>query len=405
MKRAHLFALGLAALASTTLAAGLWLRLREGHGDALDQLANSMTLKATDVRRYEWKNQDKKHWQVVSAAPIESAAETDAREKTRGRCAPGMVEVEGEFLVDSYGTELSDEVESAQSKTCLTWINRDFPARCADFDKNAWLTARATFKKKKMHFCIDRFEYPNQRGAYPWIVATYMESAAICKREGKRLCTESEWTFACEGEDASPYPGSFERSGAACVTDQDWREFDSTAFYNRTSEKAEREVDRLWQGEASGSRESCRSSFGVYDMTGNVDEWTTSVRKTGYRSVLKGGYWGPVRARCRPATRAHDEHFVAYQQGFRCCGAPGDEPDEPEVDEGEPALAQEDAGVVEDAGAVVVDAGSMLPLPSGFTWQDPLPMSPDYGLLDEDEELERKVRGMSRGCGGGPAPR
>jgi hypothetical protein len=35
---------------------------------------------------------------------------------------------------------------------------------------------------------------------------------------------------------------------------------------------------------------------------------------------LKGGYWGPVRARCRPATRAHNEDFVAYQQGFRCCG-------------------------------------------------------------------------------------
>jgi MYXO-CTERM domain-containing protein len=55
-------------------------------------------------------------------------------------------------------------------------------------------------------------------------------------------------------------------------------------------------------------------------MTGNVDEWTHSARSTGFASVLKGGYWGPVRARCRPATRAHNEDFVAYQQGFRCCG-------------------------------------------------------------------------------------
>jgi hypothetical protein len=57
-------------------------------------------------------------------------------------------------------------------------------------------------------------------------------------------------------------------------------------------------------------------------MTGNVDEWTKTARTTGYQSVLKGGYWGPVRARCRPATRAHNEDFVAYQQGFRCCSDP-----------------------------------------------------------------------------------
>lgn len=54
-------------------------------------------------------------------------------------------------------------------------------------------------------------------------------------------------------------------------------------------------------------------------MTGNVDEWTTSVRRGERPSILKGGYWGPVRARCRPSTRAHGEDFAYYQQGFRCC--------------------------------------------------------------------------------------
>ena len=84
-------------------------------------------------------------------------------------------------------------------------------------------------------------------------------------------------------------------------------------------DRAREELDRLWQGEPSGSRSGCKSPFGVYDMTGNVDEWTRSVNTTGYASILKGGYWGPVRARCRPATRAHNEDFVAYQQSFRCC--------------------------------------------------------------------------------------
>lgn len=61
----------------------------------------------------------------------------------------------------------------------------------------------------------------------------------------------------------------------------------------------------------------------MYDMVGNVDEWTTSV-VTGERpSILKGGYWGRVRDRCRPSTRAHGEDFAFYQQGFRCCADSG----------------------------------------------------------------------------------
>lgn len=390
-------ALGLGALVPPVVAAtGMWLRIRNGGGDALDDLASSLSLKASDQHRFEWVSQEKRHWQIQTTQPVETPAQTEAREKTRGACKLGMVEVKGELLVDSYGREDSDEVESAQSKTCSTWINKDFPARCADFDAASWKEAKAPFKQKALHFCIDRYEYPNRKGAYPWIVATYMESKDVCKREGKRLCTESEWTLACEGEEATPYPGSYEREGAACVTDQAWREFDPEALGDRDGPRAESEVDRLWQGEASGNRATCRSSYGVYDMTGNVDEWTTSVRKGGYRSVLKGGYWGPVRDRCRPATRAHNEQFVAYQQGFRCCAAaPGeDEPREPEpepdvdLDASAPAAASS-AG---DAAAPAGDAG-------GFSMQNPMPFAPDYGLMDEDEALGKKVRGVARGCG------
>jgi len=64
-------------------------------------------------------------------------------------------------------------------------------------------------------------------------------------------------------------------------------------------------------------------------MTGNVDEWviheehfTTPElpgKKAPFISGLKGGYWGPIRAACRPVTTAHNELFFFYQVGFRCC--------------------------------------------------------------------------------------
>ena len=60
----------------------------------------------------------------------------------------------------------------------------------------------------------------------------------------------------------------------------------------------------------------------VNGVTYTVDrcvEWTQATTSEGFRSVLKGGYWAPVRNRCRPATRAHGESFSYYQLGFRCC--------------------------------------------------------------------------------------
>ena len=83
------------------------------------------------------------------------------------------------------------------------------------------------------------------------------------------------------------------------------------------------EVARLWQGEASGARASCKSAYGVFDMTGNVDEWVVIENGTApRRSGLKGGFWGPVRDRCRSMTDAHAEDFAFYQIGFRCCRDP-----------------------------------------------------------------------------------
>ncbi len=61
------------------------------------------------------------------------------------------------------------------------------------------------------------------------------------------------------------------------------------------------------------------SPYGVHDMTGNVDEWVVNESGHPYKSGLKGGYWGPVRDRCRPMTTAHNEDFAYYQIGFRCC--------------------------------------------------------------------------------------
>jgi hypothetical protein len=262
---------------------------------------------------HDWRVIDGKHWQIASD-PVEDPAATDAREATRGQCGAGMVEVQG-----AMRSAPDDVIDWLQRKTCLEWIDRRFPERCALFDRQQWLALAADLPTRRLHFCIDRFEYPNRLGEFPIIGVTFHESETLCEKDGKRLCTEEEWTFACEGEETWPYPTGYLRSPDACVIDRPWQEVHDDALSRSTPEAALQEVDRLWQGEAAGSQPRCRSPFGVYDMTGNVDEWTTSTRSTGLPSILKGGYWGPVRTRCRPSTWVHGAEYFYYQQGFRCC--------------------------------------------------------------------------------------
>ncbi len=261
---------------------------------------------------HPWQLVDGVNWQIISSE-VEGAAVTDAAEGTRGTCPMGMVEIAGAMKRDG-----ALSVEALQNTTCTEWISRSFPERCARFDAEHWRSLASALSGSAMHFCVDRFEYPNGRGAYPIIAITFDEAAAVCSRHQKRLCTEDEWTFACEGEDALPYPYGYERDATACVIDRPYRAFNADTLSPRDSPRAAAELDWLWQGEQSGARASCRSPFGVYDLTGNVDEWTRASRP-GRPSILKGGYWGPVRTRCRPSTRAHGADFSFYQQGFRCC--------------------------------------------------------------------------------------
>jgi hypothetical protein len=294
---------------------------RSGHTPSgSDATFASVVPRATSVAHpqmeHEWQQLEGKYWQIVSPG-MEDVAVTDAAEGTRGACAPGMVEIRGRMKVEA--STKREPIEDRQKDACTDWIAREFPERCSRYDRNRWLALSRSFSETPMHYCMDRFEYPNRRGAYPLIVVSFSEGHDLCAREDKRLCTEDEWTFACEGEEATPFPEGYARDAEACVVDRTWRPVDLNLFDVRGGPVFEGEIDRLWQGEASGSRPRCRSAFGVYDTTGNVDEWTRSVKQGERPSILKGGYWGPVRATCRASTRVHGEGFFFYQIGLRCC--------------------------------------------------------------------------------------
>jgi len=221
--------------------------------------------------------------------------------ETRGPCAAGMVLIDGDYCPD---------VE----QTCLKWL--DPPPyqnlRCGEYAK----PSRCKVTRQHRRFCIDKEEYaelatPEVPEALPVVSKKWGEAKALCEARGARLCKESEWEFACEGEEMSPYPYGFKREAGMCNVD-------------RTDLGGAEDKLRDHRAPASAFPQ-CTSPFGVHDMTGNVDEW---VEREGSvapnRSALRGGWWLPGRNRCRAATLGHDETYAGKQVGFRCCAEPSD---------------------------------------------------------------------------------
>ncbi len=164
-----------------------------------------------------------------------------------------------------------------------------------------------------MRFCIDRLEMGGDDGL-PLADKSWTEAKRICASKGKRLCQEREWLFACEGEEAKPYPYGFVRNPDLCN-------------FERTEGLVTNTGDLADHRQPVTANPACVSPFGVQNMVGNIDEWVVLdvphfSAKNNHRKMssgLKGGWWGPLRNRCRPTTVDHDEVFHELQTGVRCC--------------------------------------------------------------------------------------
>ena len=219
------------------------------------------------------------------------ASPSDPLASAHPSCPEKMVLIEGE-----YCTEVKED--------CVEW--EDPPsnklARCAKFAPSQCVGERV-----HKRFCVDKDEMATSDDALPMSDVSWTQAKDLCGHQGKRLCMETEWEFACEGEKMVPYPTGLDRDPSLCNFDKGELTDPITGKLRDQREPADK-LDR------------CVSPFGVRNMSGNVDEWVYRDRTWGeWRSALKGGWWMAARDRCRPATTAHDEHFHELQTGVRCC--------------------------------------------------------------------------------------
>jgi hypothetical protein len=152
-------------------------------------------------------------------------------------------------------------------------------------------------------FCVDRYEWPNQRGAVPLVNVSWQEAAKACEGAGKRLCAPDEWKRACRnGGDLKPADGNSYPYGD---------EFGDAKCNTLGSPKSKNAVM------PAGAFGDCAGALGVYDMSGNVAEWTASVS---VRAKALGGFYqsGAEESGCESDV-ALDKGKQYIYTGFRCC--------------------------------------------------------------------------------------
>lgn len=195
-------------------------------------------------------------------------------------------------------------------------------------------------------FCVDRYEAAlverTDAGEVPWspyhhpgeravravsvagvVPQGYIDgdrAGAACAASGKRLCTDAEWLRACQGPDGLTYPYGAARMPGICNDARDAHPAielfpDDPTPFDRLQDAC---LNQLPESLASaGAHPGCVSAEGLFDLMGNLHEWTADPEGT-----FRGGSFVDTAINgngCLYRTTAHDTAHWDYSTGFRCC--------------------------------------------------------------------------------------
>ena len=144
-------------------------------------------------------------------------------------------------------------------------------------------------------------------GALPWTHIDHPSAEAACAAAGLVLCSPEQWGRACAGPAGDAYPYGNAYRPAAC-NGEDY-DADPRAGGNQ---------DAVVPG---GAAADCRRTWGgvmVYDLSGNVWEWTRGMVDA--VPILRGGSFGNLAAGLTCGFELAQPADAARENiGFRCC--------------------------------------------------------------------------------------
>lgn len=237
---------------------------------------------------------------AAASAPAASASPTRAAALA---CPEGMALLPGgEFWVGSKPKEGFSPDESPRFLTRLA----PFCLDVTEVTTAAYLACveREACTKSEKHSVLCNSRHP-ERGEHPMNCVTFAQAENYCAKRGARLPNEVEWEFAARGgPELRAYPwGDGAPDGRTC-----WK-----------------------QPTTCKVKSYAPGAFGLYDISGNVWEWTDSwygpypwSPEHGFAKVYRGGSFSRrfekwMHTRLRDRARPDD---AGAHLGFRCALTP-----------------------------------------------------------------------------------
>jgi len=177
---------------------------------------------------------------------------------------------------------------------------------------HAYLDTKAENPDSHIVYQNGRYVVEAGHERHPVTLVSWYGAQAYCHHQGKRLPSEAEWEKAARGTDGRAYP---------------WGDAPDPARLNAGY--------RVGDTTPVGDYPAGTSPYGVYDLAGNVWEWTAdwyqAYPRSSYHSpffgekyrVVRGGSWNhPDRdARTTQRDLAHPARRI-HVVGFRCARSP-----------------------------------------------------------------------------------
>ena len=217
----------------------------------------------------------------------------------------------GEFIRGTNG-RLPDEGPEHKMKVNSFYIDK-FEVTNLQYAESL----KHTKRKSPKHFINGQI--PHGKVDHPVVNVSWYDAKAYCEWAGKRLPTDIEWEKAARGTDGRTYP---------------WGNDFNIEYVNSPVRWVELKL--IGDTTPVGAFEKGKSVYGLYDMSGNVWEWTSSdyapypgnKRKSelyggNYRTLKGGSWWDCSFYQCGISAPVYNRSFFHPKTknnsfGFRC---------------------------------------------------------------------------------------
>jgi formylglycine-generating enzyme required for sulfatase activity len=245
---------------------------------------------------------------VTIAAPYEMMV-TDVTNAQYARylneaLAKGSVKIDGDSVVGYYP---GDEFHGHKHEVEIT--------------AGDWLHVPLTDPSLRLTFDGTTFGVKPGYENHPMTVVTWFGARAYCEFSGGRLPSEAEWERAARGDDQRPFPWGDEiaLNNANYYASRD--PFEAATGKRLASKQGDTTPVGFYNGKAYDGYQTLDSAspYGLYDMAGNVWQWTSDITEGIHDRPLKGGSKGVYGYNLRIWTHNQSRpDYVSPSVGFRC---------------------------------------------------------------------------------------